>query len=222
MLLLGYGAAGLVGIVVSTRVVDARPRLAFALPTATIVMALTVLALIGRNPVLTAVAVVAWGGAFTTLPVVLQGSVLRVAPAISDVASAVYVVAFQIGIGGGAFVGGLLVDAGDLDATTGIAAGAALVALVVGLATRGLFPPAPPRDAAAPRDHSARCRRSASSSWSMTGAGTRPRTGPSRSTATDRTCSAWAFESTRSQWPRWSAASGTGTPARRCSSPEQP
>ena len=140
LLLLGYGAAGLVGIVISTRVVDVRPRLAFVVPTATIVVALTALAVIGRSPVLTAIAVVAWGGAFTTLPVVLQGGVLRVAPAVSDVASSVYVVAFQIGIGGGAFAGGMLVDAGDLDATTYVAATAALVALVVGLATRGLFP----------------------------------------------------------------------------------
>lgn len=149
VLLLGYGAAGLVGIVISTRVVDVRPRLAFVVPTATIVVALTLLAVIGRNPVLTVIAVVAWGGAFTTLPVVLQGSVLRVAPAVSDVASAVYVVAFQIGIGGGAFVGGVLVDAGDLDATVWLAAAAAFVALVVGVATRGLFPAHRPRGAAA-------------------------------------------------------------------------
>lgn len=149
LLLLGYGTAGLIGIVISTRVVDVRPRLAFVVPTATIVVALTVLALIGRNPVLTVVAVVAWGGAFTTLPVVLQGSVLRVAPAVSDVASAVYVVAFQIGIGGGAFVGGMLVDAGDLDATVGLAAAAAFVALAVGVATSGLFPAHRPRSSPA-------------------------------------------------------------------------
>ncbi len=140
VLLLGYGAAGLVGILLVTRVVDVRPRLAFVVPTATIAVALSVLGVIGRNPVVTAFAVVAWGGAFTTLPVTLQGGVLRVAPAVSDVASAVYVVAFQIGIGGGAFVGGLLVDAGDLDATTWLAAGSALLALLVGLAGRGLFP----------------------------------------------------------------------------------
>ncbi len=139
-LLLGYGAAGLIGIVISTRVVDVRPRLAFVLPTATIVVALAALGLIGRNPVLTAVAVVVWGGAFTTLPVVLQGGVLRVAPSVSDVASAVYVVAFQIGIGAGALVGGALVDGGNLDTITWVAAGAALVALLVGLGVRGLFP----------------------------------------------------------------------------------
>ncbi|UQX89295.1 MFS transporter [Jatrophihabitans telluris] len=140
ILLLGYGAAGLAGIVLSARVIDVRPRLAFVLPTTTIVLALTLLGLIGRSPVLTAVAVIAWGGAFTTLPVVLQSSVLRVAPAVSDVASAVYVVAFQIGIGAGALIGGVLVDGAKLDSTPWCAAGAAVIALGVGLVGRGLFP----------------------------------------------------------------------------------
>ncbi len=140
VLLLGYGAAGLGGILVSARVIDRRPRLAFTLPTATIAVALTVLGLIGHHAAPTAVAIIAWGGAFTTLPVVLQGAVLRVAPAVSDVASAVYVVAFQIGIGGGAFLGGVLVDGGHLDSTTWVAAGGALVALLIGLGGRGLFP----------------------------------------------------------------------------------
>jgi predicted MFS family arabinose efflux permease len=36
------------------------------------------------------------------MPVSLQSAVLRVAPAGADLASSVYVVAFQIGIGGGA------------------------------------------------------------------------------------------------------------------------
>jgi predicted MFS family arabinose efflux permease len=141
VLLLGYGAAGLVGILAATRVVDGRPRLAFSVPTAVVLLALAGLGVLGRNPVLAAVAIIAWGGAFTTLPVVLQGAVLRVAPAVSDVASAVYVVAFQIGIGGGAFVGAGLVDGGRLDTVTWIGAGAALVGLVAGLGSRGLFPP---------------------------------------------------------------------------------
>jgi hypothetical protein len=48
-----------------------------------------------------------------------------------------------------------------------------------------------------PRHYSCRCRRRASSTSTMTWAGIRPRTGPMRSTVTERTCSARAFESTR-------------------------
>lgn len=43
--------------------------------------------------------------------------------------------------------------------------------------------------------YSCRWRRSASSRCAMTSAGARPRTAPSRSTAIERTCSAWALES---------------------------
>ena len=44
----------------------------------------------------------------------LQCAVLRVAPRSADTASALYVVAFQVGIGGGALAGSILVDAGHL------------------------------------------------------------------------------------------------------------
>lgn len=137
-LLLGYGAAGLAATVGLGRLVDRRPRLSFAVPMATLAVATAVLGHSG-TVALTIVVVLAWGGAFVCLPVMLQSAVLRVA-ADPDVASAVYVVAFQIGIGGGAALGGALVDAGSTDLTTVVASLATLVALVIGLARRGLFP----------------------------------------------------------------------------------
>lgn len=137
-LLVGYGGAGLAATVLFGRLVDRRPRLSFAVPAATVAVAVAVL---GRSPsaAVTAVAVLGWGAAFVCLPVVLQSAVLRVAGD-PEVASAVYVVAFQIGIGGGAALGGLLVDAGHLDLTTVVASLGALAAFGTGLACRGLFP----------------------------------------------------------------------------------
>jgi predicted MFS family arabinose efflux permease len=117
-LLLGYGAAGLLGNVLVGRWVDRRP-----------------------GPVLAgAVAVLAWGAAFTGVPVSLQSAILRVAPQARDAASAVYVVAFQIGIGGGALLGARFVDAGRLGVLPILGAGLALISGLIVIGARRAFP----------------------------------------------------------------------------------
>ena len=53
-----------------------------------------------------------WGFAFGAIPPLLQTRLLQAAdPAKRDAASALYTTAFNIGIGGGALVGGVLFDA---------------------------------------------------------------------------------------------------------------
>ena len=144
-LLLGYGAAGLVGTVLVGRAVDRRPGTALVGTIAVSVLGLAVLSF-ARADVLTSVSVLAWGAGFTAVPVCLQSAVLRVAPNDQDAASAVYVVAFQIGIGGGALLGERLVTAGSLDTLPPLAGGLAVVAAAVGLSARRAFPlraPAP-------------------------------------------------------------------------------
>ncbi len=79
-------------------------------------------------------ATLAWGAGFTALPICLQSAVLRVAPDIPDTASALYVVAFQIGIGGGALAGAGLLGAHELSTIPDVAlavflAGSLLAAL---------------------------------------------------------------------------------------------
>jgi predicted MFS family arabinose efflux permease len=138
-LLLCYGAVGLIASIVLGRMVDTRPRLSFAVPMATIVISTAVLGLVGHSTPVTAITVLAWGGAFTAVPMMLQAAVLRWA-ADPDVASAVYVVAFQIGIGGGAALGGVLVDGGHLNASIAITTAGAALGLLIGLGVRGLFP----------------------------------------------------------------------------------
>ena len=69
-----------------------------------------------------------------------QAAVLRVAPRSADTASALYVVAFQIGIGGGALAGSLLVDAGLLSALCVVGTALAAAGLLVTLAARRAFP----------------------------------------------------------------------------------
>ena len=138
-LLLGYGAFGLIGNWAAGRFVDRRPGPLLL----TLIGALTV-SLVALVPVLGPVATIAaallWGGAFTASPVCLQAAVLRVAPEARDAASAVYVVAFQIGIGGGAFVGERFVTAGGLGGLPLLAAVLAVVAGVLVLLSRDVFP----------------------------------------------------------------------------------
>jgi predicted MFS family arabinose efflux permease len=141
LVLLAFGAAGIVGNLVAGSATDRRPRRAATAVLATLTASLLALSLLGpRAAVATVMAMVLWGAAFTALPVVLQSAVLRVAPEHPDTASAIYVVAFQIGIGGGALVGALLVDGGHLASLTPVAAACAAIGLIVMLASRRAFP----------------------------------------------------------------------------------
>lgn len=149
-LLLGYGVAGVVGNAIVGRFVDRRPGPLLITLTGLMAVALTVLVpVLGAAP--TVLAALVWGGTFTAIPVVLQSAILRIAPQARDAASAVYVVAFQVGIGGGALVGERLVSSAHLAWLPGLAAALTVVAALVVLAARRTFPAhAPtPRPAAA-------------------------------------------------------------------------
>jgi predicted MFS family arabinose efflux permease len=115
--LLAYGAAGVAGVAAVGAITDRRPRLALLSCCAAVVGALALIALVGHSTPVMVVAILAWGAGFTALPICLQSAVLRVAGGrdpVPDTASALYVVAFQIGIGGGALLGAGLLGAGQL------------------------------------------------------------------------------------------------------------
>jgi predicted MFS family arabinose efflux permease len=153
--LFAYGVAGIGGIALTGWLTDRRPRqaaAACALSLTAALLGLTVLA--PGSPVATVVAVILWGAAFTALPVCLQAGVLRIAPRFADTASALYVVAFQIGIGGGSLGGALLVDSGLLGDLPAIGAVLAAAGTIMLLTARRAFPPAggafPPAGGARP------------------------------------------------------------------------
>ena len=150
-LLLGYGAAGVVGNAIVGRYVDRRPG-----PLLVTLIGLMAASLIVLAPVLgvlpTLLATLVWGGSFTALPAVLQAAILRVAPHARDAASAVYVVAFQIGIAGGALLGERLVSAGRLGWLPVLAAALTAAGALIVLVARRAFPvyvPAPEQQPAA-------------------------------------------------------------------------
>jgi predicted MFS family arabinose efflux permease len=128
--LLAYGVAGVVAFARLGALADRQPRAALLSCCALIVTGLAVIVAIAHGTVPFIIATLAWGAGFTALPVFLQSAVLRVAPEMADTASSVYVVAFQIGIGGGALAGSGLLGSGHLTAIPQLA----LVLFVAGSA----------------------------------------------------------------------------------------
>jgi len=137
-LLLGYGLLGLLANVLVGHAVDRRPGAVLTTCIAAVATALTVLGFT-HSTVLTVLAVLGWGAGFTAAPVCLQSAILRVARSAQDAASAVYVVAFQIGIGGGALLGDRFVVAGRLGDLPVLGAVLAVAAGVIVLAGRAAF-----------------------------------------------------------------------------------
>lgn len=140
LLLLGYGAVGLLTNFAVGRHVDRRPGTVLVALLSVLAVSAGLLApVLGVVP--TVVVTLLWGGAFTAIPVILAAAPLRIAPRARDAASAVYVVAFQIGIGGGALVGERLVRSGHLGVLPLVTAGLAVAAVVLVLtAGRRVFP----------------------------------------------------------------------------------
>ncbi|MFN3003884.1 MFS transporter [Mycolicibacterium wolinskyi] len=145
-LLAGYGVAGLLAMAAMARPLDHWPKASVVGCLAALAAALTALTglAVDQRPGLAtvlvgAVAVVLWGAASTALPPMLQASAMRSAPDDPDGASGLYVAAFQVGIMGGALIGGGIYDQAGLAAMVGTAAALIIVAMSGVLATRGLF-----------------------------------------------------------------------------------
>jgi predicted MFS family arabinose efflux permease len=151
MVLLAFGLAGLAGVFIVGKVTDRRPRLAAVACLGTLAAALFGMAVFaGVAPVAVMISVVALGGAFAAVPVCLQSAVIRVAPGSADVASAVYVVAFQIGIAGGSFLGGWMIDRDHLDRVPVWAGLIAVLASVIVIRLGKAFTPLSVEPAASP------------------------------------------------------------------------
>jgi predicted MFS family arabinose efflux permease len=110
-LLFLYGGAGAIGLVLAGFAADRFPRRGFAAAVAAVGASVLVLALFFNNPVIVVAAFVVWGVAFGGIPAMLQTRMLRTASfRMRDLAAALQATAFNVGIGGGALLGGLLLD----------------------------------------------------------------------------------------------------------------
>lgn len=109
--LFGYGAAGVLALVIVAVWFGARPRTGLM---ASMLLFFVAVLVLGLWPGIFPVAIVAfviWGLAMGMLPPLLNTRLLIVAPArIRDTSTAFYTTAFNIGIGGGALVGSIALE----------------------------------------------------------------------------------------------------------------
>jgi predicted MFS family arabinose efflux permease len=141
LLLLVYGLAGAAGLLLVGLFGGRFPRVGLLVSTGAIVAAVLTIGLLPREPIVVVVALAIWGTAFGGAPALLQTRVLQTASRqLRDVASAFVTTSFNIGIGGGALVGSLLLEGYGLEAlpfADAVVTGAVvLVLLVSGLAIR--------------------------------------------------------------------------------------
>jgi predicted MFS family arabinose efflux permease len=110
-LLLAYGIAGGVGLLLAGIFGDRYPRRTFATFLIGVIVSVVVLALSAQSPAMVVIAFIVWSACFGGLPSMLHARVLHVASRnIRDIAAAFLTTSFNFAIGGGALLGGILLD----------------------------------------------------------------------------------------------------------------
>lgn len=116
-LLFLFGGAGAVGLVIAGFATDRFPKRGFAIAVLGLMAAITVLAAVSANQIVVTAAFVVWGVTFGGIPAMLQTRMLHTASfRLRDLAAALQTTAFNVGIGGGALLGALVLDGFDLTA----------------------------------------------------------------------------------------------------------
>lgn len=108
--LLAYGAAGIVGNIVCSRIVESSVRHALFATCLLLGGALVLLIFSMASAAATVLAMVAWGLGFGMLPIAIQNWIFRAAPDRLETVVALFVSITQLAIGAGALVGGYAVD----------------------------------------------------------------------------------------------------------------
>ena len=111
-LLFLYGAAGAIGLVLAGTLGDRYPRAVVLFGIAGVAISVGALAVFGaESPVALIAGLMAWSVCFGALPALFQTRMLHAASLrLRDTASAWLTIAFNIAIGGGALLGGFLLD----------------------------------------------------------------------------------------------------------------
>lgn len=114
VVLLLFGVAGLLASAVFGQVYDKRPTGFMLVSLLGLLVSLLVVAWIGASQVGWMVLALVWGGCMTAIGLALQLQVLKLAPDATDVAMSIFSGIYNIGIGGGALVGSLVIAAWGL------------------------------------------------------------------------------------------------------------
>ncbi|QPZ38641.1 MFS transporter [Paramicrobacterium chengjingii] len=138
-LLFLFGGAGAIGLVIAGFTTDRFPKRGFAIAVLALMAAITVLALFTESQIVVTAAFVVWGVTFGGIPAMMQTRMLHTASfRLRDLAAALQTTAFNIGIGGGALLGSLILDGFDLTALPLAAIALFAVGLVLSVSTDAL------------------------------------------------------------------------------------
>lgn len=109
--LLIFGASGAVGLALAGLLVDRFPRSIIPVTVALVAICAALLGMFPAQPAIMFTVIAVWGIAFGGVPAMMQTRLLQLAsPRMRDVGSAYLTTSFNIGIGGGALLGGILLD----------------------------------------------------------------------------------------------------------------
>ncbi len=147
-ILLARGVASVLGILAAGPIVDHSPWSALVATVALQCVALLGLYAFGHHPTVAVVLIAIAGLGFAAFTAALGGLVLQVAPGRSDLAAATLSAAVNVGITGGAFLGGLMLESHGATGTMMIGALLCAAALALALGER-LIPPPPGKGGAA-------------------------------------------------------------------------
>ena len=116
-LLFVFGGAGAAGLVLAGVIADRVPLRGFATMVLVVLVAGLVLAVSARTTAVMLVAFTVWGLGFGGVPALLQTRMMRTAsPRVRGLAGALQTTAFNVGIGGGALLGSMLLGTSGLTA----------------------------------------------------------------------------------------------------------
>lgn len=130
VILLSFGVAGLLASWLFGHFYDRFPRAFLISAMATLLFSLLTSVWLPHVPILWLVLAMLWGLAITAISLALQLRVLQLAPNATDVAMSIFSGIYNVGIGGGAFVGGLVIASLGLAMVGYVGAGIALLAMV--------------------------------------------------------------------------------------------
>ena len=126
-----FGGGGAIGLVLAGLLADRLPRLGMIVAFSLVAVSVAVLAVFSGNHAVVIAAIVVWGIAFGSGPVMLQARMLRAASArVRDLASAFFTTSFNVAIGGGALIGAILLDSFGLRVLPAVSVGIMVVGVV--------------------------------------------------------------------------------------------
>lgn len=131
VVLLAFGVAGLLASWLFGQYYDHRPNLFLSVAMAGLCLSLLILNWLGIVPSLWLGLAGFWGLAMTAISLALQVRVLKLAPNSTDVAMAIFSGIYNVGIGGGAFLGSLVISHWGLGVVGDVGAIVSLIAIVL-------------------------------------------------------------------------------------------